>query len=172
MIFLENYAKVVLYTYPLLETVEKDYEEHIRNRAVLSYKSRLSAEELAEYLAEEILRKEKLEWLRSVVEGVLKKLSDLERALLAIRYFGKTRAAKNFTAAVAGRVTAWSEREYFRRQKRLSEKVGAMLRCAGMTKEKYLTEFAELELFKKVHRFVERDRKIDSDERRWLKNED
>lgn len=167
---MENYAKVVLYTYPLLKTVERDYEEHIRNKAVLSYKSRLSAEELAEYLAEEILQKEKLAWLRSVVEGVLGKLSDLERALLAIRYFGKRRATGNFTA-VAGRVAAWSEREYFRRQQRLSEKVGAMLRCAGVTKEKYLAEFAELELFKKVHRFVEKDRGIDSDERRWLKSE-
>ncbi|MBR2647127.1 MAG: hypothetical protein IKD47_06195 [Clostridia bacterium] len=65
----------------------------------------------------------------------------------------------------------WSERAYFRRQQRLSEKVGAMLRASGLTKEKYLQEFASLEIFKKIHQYIEagKDRKISLDERRWLK---
>ena len=60
---METYLKAVLYAYPLLQTVEKDYADHITNKALLSYESKKSTEELAEYLAEEILRKERLIWL-------------------------------------------------------------------------------------------------------------
>lgn len=91
MRFLENYTKVVLYAYPLLRTVGEDYAEHIRNKALLSYDSAMTTERLAEYLAEEILCKERLEWLKRTVEDVLSRLSDVERTLVAIRYFGKTK---------------------------------------------------------------------------------
>ena len=88
---MENYTKVVLYAYPLLRTVGEDYAEHIRNKALLSYDSAMTTERLAEYLAEEILCKERLEWLKRTVEDVLSRLSDVERTLVAIRYFGKTK---------------------------------------------------------------------------------
>ena len=54
---MENYVKVALYAYPILRTVSEDYAEHIRNKALLSYDSGKSAEQLAVYLAEEILQK-------------------------------------------------------------------------------------------------------------------
>ena len=54
---LENYVKAVLYVYPRLERLEKDCEEHIRNRAFMSYDYRTTTERLSEELAEEIIRK-------------------------------------------------------------------------------------------------------------------
>ena len=51
---LENYAKTILFAYPLLKTVEKDYEEHIRNKALLSFNGRTTALALAEYLAQDL----------------------------------------------------------------------------------------------------------------------
>ena len=77
--------------YPLLATVGKDYEEHIRNKALLSYDSKTNAESLIEYIAEEIICKERLECLKSIVEEFFEKISDTDRALIAIRYFGKSR---------------------------------------------------------------------------------
>ena len=71
---MENYLKAVLYAYPLLKTVGEDYAEHIRNKAVLSYHSPRTTEELAEYLAEEILRKNDLLMLRGVIEKTVEKL--------------------------------------------------------------------------------------------------
>ncbi len=172
---LENYAKVILYTYPFLKTVGKDYEEHIRNKALLSYRNQEQTEALAEYLAEEILRKESLERLKGIVEDILERLSDVERTLIAIRYFGKKRKIKKAPTGIAVKKESpknlfRSERNYFRKQQRLSEKVGAMLRCAGITKEVYLKEFAPIDLFSKIQRFVAegRDGKISEEEKRWL----
>ena len=147
---MENYLKTVLYAYPLLKTVEEDYAEHIRNKAVLSYNSRLTTEELAEYLAKEILRKNNLLWLRGAIEGVLEKLDDNERALVAARYFGK----KKIPLHKEGE-QEWSERTYFRQQQKVGEKVGGMLIVAGVTKEFFDTRLEGVELIRKIHRHVE-----------------
>jgi len=154
---LENYIKTVLYAYPLLETVGEDYAAHIRNKALLSYDSRLDAESLAVYLAEEILRKNCLEWLKEVIERTLGKLNDGERALIEARYFGKKRREDLFPIQKKGEnnVKAWSERKYFRYQQRAGEKLGGMLAVAGVTKEVFDSELANLDLIKKIHRYVE-----------------
>ena len=81
--------KAVLYAYPLLKTVEEDYAQHIKNKALLSYNSRLTTEALAEYLAEEILHKNRLVWLKEIIEKTVARLPEHERVLLGIRYFGK-----------------------------------------------------------------------------------
>ncbi len=164
---MENYAKVILYAYPLLETVGKDYAEHIRNKALLSYDSRMGAERLAEYIAGEIIAKEHLEALKQDVDAVLDKLEETEKRLLAIRYFGKGKQLREFLKnerASAG----WSERKYFRQQKKLGEKVAMMLRAVGVTQERFRREFSGLEIFKQITRFVEegRDEKISAAERR------
>ena len=150
---MENYIKTVLYAYPLLETVGEDYAEHIRNKALLSYDSRLDAESLAVYLAEEILRKNCLEWLKNVIEQTLGKMSPLERALIETRYFGKKRRENVFPTG-----QQWSERKYFRYQKKVGEKIGGMLAVAGITKEVFDKDLAELDLIKKIHRHVEAER--------------
>jgi len=69
-----------------------------------------------------------------------------------------------------GSVAVWSERTYFRKQQRLGEKVAAMLRVSGVTKEVFDRDFSRLGIFKKIHRFVEegRDRIIAADETRRL----
>lgn len=170
MIFLENYTKAVLYTYPLLLTVRRDYEEHIKNKALLSYESRMTTENLMEYIAEEILCKEKLEWLKTLVEGVLDRLSDVERTLLAIRYFGKTKKVRQFLRLKAEKGGKESERKYFRKQQRLLQKVAAMLCQAGLTKEVYERDFAPMEIFSKVDRFLGagKGEEISLEERRWM----
>ena len=146
---MENYLKTVLYAYPLLKTVGEDYAEHIRNKAVLSYYSSLKTEDLAEYLAKEILRKNNLLWLKKVIEGVLEKLDDKERGMIAARYFGK----KKLPLRKAGEQEC-SDRTYFRQQQKVGEKVGGMLVAAGVTKEFFETRLEGVELINKIHRFV------------------
>ena len=147
---MENYLKTVLYAYPLLKTVGEDYAVHIRNKAVLSYNSPRLTEELAEYLAREILRKNNLLWLKGVIEETLAKLDDTERALIGARYFGK----KKIPLHKEGE-EPWSERTYFRLQQKVGNKVGGMLVVAGVTKDFFDKELSEVELIRKVHRFVE-----------------
>lgn len=154
----------MLYAYPLLKTVGEDYEKHILNRAVLSGGSSISAERLAEYLAAEILDMRRLEWLKGKIESVVQRLDEPEQTLLSIRYFGKTKRLK----ALIKQSAKMSERNYFRRQKRLSEKVGAMLYMQGVTEDVFLKDFAQMDIFQKIYKFVQegRDRKISADERR------
>jgi hypothetical protein len=125
------------------------YADHIKNKALLSYNNSISAENLAIYLAEEIIQKNKLLWLKNLMEKEFAKLTDEERDLLAVRYFGKRRAAVKEHWE-----TAESERQYFRRQNRVSEKVAAMLQCAGLTKEVYERDFAKLDIFERVQKLV------------------
>ena len=157
---MEKYMKAVLYAYPLLKTVEEDYAEHIRNKALLSYNSRLTTQELAEYLAEEILHKNRLSWLKNVVEQTLARLSETERTLLEIRYFGKKRKLRfclNEQSEQNGEACfVWSERKYFRMQQKVGEKVSAMLKVAGVTKPVFEGELAEIDIFRKVLRYIER----------------
>ena len=149
--------------------VDKDYEEHIKNKAVLSYDSRKTAEQLAEYIAGEIIVKRNLRRLKSDLEKVLDKLNEEEKRLVEIRYFGKRKQLREFFKSKDGS-DSWSEGKYFRRQKRLGEKVAAMMCSVGITKERYQSEFANVEIFQKLARFVEkgRDEKISVEERRLV----
>ena len=164
---MENYAKVMLYVYPFLKTVEKDYLCHIRNKAILSHNSNMTAERLAEYIANEIIIKRSLEGLKEDLEKVFGRLQERENQLLSFRYFGKRKQLREFLKNESAK-SGWSERKYFREQKRLGEKVGAMMRSVGLTEERYKKEFADLDIFKRVARFVAegRDEKISVEERR------
>lgn len=170
---LENYVKAVLYAYPLLESIEEDYAEHIQNRAVLSYRSNRNAEEVALYLAQEILEQRALLWLRTLVEEVLDKLSSLEKLLIQIRYFGKERKIKKKIPPVKeGGYENWSESKYFRRQSRLACKVGGLLAEGGLTKELFWDKFAKYDVIKTALRVLrKKGRGIGLNEREWLRFE-
>lgn len=152
--------KAVLYAYPLLKTVEEDYAAHIKNKALLSYNSRLTTQELAEYLAGEILHKSRLVWLKEVIEQTLARLSETERALLKIRYFGKNRKrclqglGESFPKG--GHPLEWSERKYFRMQQKVGEKTVAMLKLAGVTRALFDNELAEIDIFRKISGYIDR----------------
>lgn len=166
---MKSYVKAVLYAYPFLANIDKEYDEHIFNRAVLSYRSDLSAERQALYIAGEIVEKQRLEWLKEKIDRVLQRLDDTERTLVSIRYFKKERKIKRRLTASSG--AAWSERKYFRIQNRISEKVGAMLAAVGVSEELFLSELLKIELIAKLYRFVCRggDRYIRDNERQWLR---
>ena len=137
---MENYVKVVLYAYPILKNVGQDYQAHIQNKAILSYRSDALAEKLVEYIAEEIINKRKLEWLKDAVEAVLERLDTMEKTLVAIRYFQKERAIKRKPLSVEN-APSWSASTYFRKLNSLGEMVGAMLREYGVSKEVFEADF-------------------------------
>lgn len=157
---MENYIKAVLYAYPLLKTVGEDYAEHIKNKAVLSYHSPRGTLHLAEYLAEEILRKNCLLWLKEVIEKTLNKLSDLERTLVGMRYFGHKRKIPLTYKGKDGVEKPWSERKYFRRQQKLGDKIGGMLTVAGITKPWFEANLLGVELIGKIYRYIEAGKPI------------
>ena len=166
---MKNYTKAVLYAYPFLKNIGKEYDEHVFNRAILSYRSDFSAERIALYIAGEIVEKQTLQEVQKTVEEVLSKLSDVERTLVAIRYFGKKRKIRrSLTGEGKG---AWSERKYFRMQSRLSEKLGAMLVARGIDERYFQDILLKIELFEKTYRFVceGKDVQVRWNEREWLR---
>ncbi len=171
---MKNYAKAVLYAYPLLATVEEDYEAHIKNMALLSFDNRKSAEEAATEIAEEILEMRRLEWLKGKINEVLGRLTAVERMMVAIRYFGKVKKIKSLFQKprldnpLQGK--ALTERTYFRKQQRLGERLGVLLHAAGVTESVFTEEFLPMEIFAKIYRGVVegKDRKISCNERKWL----
>ncbi len=158
---MKEYAKVVLYAYPILKKMGQEYQIHISNSALLSYRSKKSAEELVEYLAKEIICKQRLEWLKGFLDRVLDKLDETERALVKVRYFSpcksrKTGGERTETSAVFSKIAAWSDSTYYRRQTKLSEKIEKTLADEGLTEEIFQRDFAFIDILAAVARFVQR----------------
>ena len=154
---MENYIKAVLCAYPFLATAREDYAQHIKNKALLSYESRMDVEKLTEYLVEEILHKERLEWLKGVMEEVFSRLSKIERALLGVYFFGERSGEKSlfeeseYGSWKAGKQTSFKEKLY--------EKVGVMLRVNGLTKQTFEEELLGIELIRKIYNQILRREK-------------
>ena len=171
---MKNYVKAVLYGYPLLESVSEDYQAHVENKAILSSRTDKSAFELAVDLASAVCEKQDLEWLKACVEKVLAMLTDVEKTLIGVRYFGKRRKIKKFPFAEKAKeksgIEAWSERKYFRFQNRLGEKVCKLFERVGLTEEMFESRFAKTDIFDKLYRFVceGKDRKIAQKALRWV----
>ena len=155
--------KAILYCYPRLGGIEEGYMQHIRNKAVLSSDGRDPAQKIAEYLAFEVLQKAKVRELREMVDRALSNLSTEEKLLLSVRYFGKLdRVKRAFAAKYAGiaddsmrTVKYWSERTYFRKQKKLLLKLCNRFSILGLTKEKFLEEYVPLDGVGYTYTYIE-----------------
>ena len=141
--------------------MEEAYAQHVKNKALLSCDGRMNTEKLAEYLAEEILRKRSLEWLKKIIEEAVASLSEVERALIGIAFFGskkKVRLVSQKRSFSGAEKKSWSERNRFRIQTRAFGKVKAALLRAGLTKEVFEKEFLPLEFIERIYKRVLRSR--------------
>ena len=166
---MENYIKAVLYAYPYLQETTRAYQAHIKTQALFSCDGKMGVEKLAEYLAEEILRKRRLLWVKETVEGVLDACNGWERAMVEVLFFGRKCARKLLIEKYAGQ---GADLAYWRRcirgqyQKELLQKVEHGLQNAGLTEELFHKELLEIELLRKSFKYVlkkeEREKKAHS----------
>lgn len=153
-------VETVLYLYPRLEELEKDYEDHIMNKAVLSHGGREDATALAEYIASQVIEKRKFMELHQKLDRVWARLTDEEKELVLLRY-GRRRkipALLKKKQNGAGR-GAFNEKNCARRLASLHRKLRLILSAAGLTKEKFLAEYGEIALVGKIYEGMERLRK-------------
>lgn len=134
--------------YPTIDEMKKAYAEHIRNKAILSHRQFGPAGDLITYVAGQICKRDKLVWLECVVNEVVAKLNDTERALLHMRYFRQKKAK----AGVTEGISKWSESTYFRMQKKLERRIESMLIAKGLTEQVFDDWFADMEIFRYVVR--------------------
>ena len=175
---MENCVKAILYCYPILGGIEDGYLQHIRNKAVLSVDGRESAQRVAEYLASEIIQKGLVKQLREIAAHALSALSAEEKLLLDVRYFGKLdRVKRAFAQKYAGiadeymrDVPMWSERTYFRKQKKLLAKLAGKFVAQGLDKERFVKDFASLDGIAPIYTYIElgKDIGIEKKERAFL----
>ena len=160
---MENCVKAILYCYPRLECIEEGYLQHIRNRAVMSVDGREPAQKVAEHLALALLEKAKVHELHKLAVAALDKLTTEEKMLLNVRYFGKLdRVKRVFAEKYAGiadekmsAIPYWSERTYFRKQKKLLTKLTERFVALGLTKTRFLAEFADLDGIGAIYTYIE-----------------
>lgn len=137
--------------------MEKTYAEHIRNKAILSYKNTQSTEGLVRYVTKQICLREKLLWLDALVKGVVNDLDETDKALLQIRYFGKKR--KNIKkGGVFTDIATWSASKYFRRQNKLEQRIQERLVRCGLTEQVFDEWFAPMEIFRMVFTYLQEDK--------------
>lgn len=175
--FLDNYVKVILYTYSRFEELEKEYESHIFFKALTSYDYRLSTQKTAEYLAGQIIEKVGLKSLREMVDKALKELSEEEMLLLSMRYFGKIDRLKRTLKNIDEKYTdkkekreviertfginrVFSERSYFRKQKILLEKITRKLKALGLDEDTFEKKYAAFSFFTAVKRYIELGKEV------------
>ena len=138
--------------YPTIEEIKKAYAEQIRNKATLSYKHYGPAEGLIEYVARQVCKRDKLVWLKQTVGEVLDELTDVERAMVERRYFGKRHSENHDLDEIA----SWSESTYFRRQRKLETRLERMLICKGLTEQVFDEWFAPMEIFRCAIRYLQK----------------
>ena len=151
---MDTYIKAVLYIYPRLEKIEKDYGEHIGNKAILSYDYRAATEALTEYIAGEIIRKNLIEDLKRRVDRALERLSAEEKFLLELRYFGRKKQLAEYRKQDRYR-NMCSERNYYRKQSRVLGKISSLLKLGGLTEEYFLREYSCFDWLTSVCRSID-----------------
>ena len=162
---MEMRAQAALYAYPQLDRVGRDYEEHIKNKALLSYGSKMSTERLTEYLAEEVVRRQNALYLKELLDKIVSGLSEEEKTLLDVRYFGKVdRVRRMFAAAQAGLCKLpfkpWSERTYYRKQARLLKKIMSQLKQAGADEKAFDEWYLNIEYIGMLYQYLARGKEV------------
>lgn len=152
-----DYVKTALYVYPVLRAAAKELGEHVKRKAYLSYASKTSCQNLAEYLLEQLDAKTRLETLYAEMKKAMHKLSDGEKTLLFVRYFG-VRKTSGYTDEQLKSVCG-SRRTYYRKQDKLKRKIGERLKRAGLSEERFYREYGGIELIRRVDDALQKGRR-------------
>ena len=126
---MKDYQKVVLYVYPRVEKILRDFDGMI---CALAFTFGESGGRCAERIAEYIGAKQNFMYLREIVDEITANLSREERYLLEYKYFRRKRMLEG---EFCGYALDCNERTYFRRQARLAEKLNALFLQKGLNEQ-------------------------------------
>ncbi len=126
---MKGYQKVMLYAYPKLKRWTEDIGQMIRAKACASYRGRETAESCVEKLLEYQYAQNCFQSLKADLDTIFGALTEEELYLLEYKYF---RRKKVLQSKFCDFRVDYSERTYFRRQKRLEIKLNALFLQRGM----------------------------------------
>lgn len=140
-------TKALLYAYPMLGELSEAIGCSIENRAVLSFRSCRTALEDAQDIAGDLARRCILEELAFATECVFGLLSEEDNMLLEYKYLRRKHV---WAAKYEGKRLPYSERNYYRRQNELIEKICRMYAALGWTEERLESVFCDLPLLPRI----------------------
>ena len=125
-------TKIILSSYPKMDKVIASIERSIEERCYSSFHDGRCVETIFDEIASNIERQEKLVLLKEMVDKVFSLLSENELDLLRCKFFDEK--PKN--------PFDFSIRTYFRRQKKLIEKLDTYFAYIGISDEGFFNDFS------------------------------
>ena len=138
---LKEYQAVLLYVYPKLERIEEHIGQLVEAKARASYAGKESTEACAKKMIEYLCIKDCFAQVRASLSEILAALSREERYLLEYKYFRRKRVLEG---EFAGMCCSFAERTYYRRQRRLAEKLNGELIRRGMDEAWFMRTFGDV----------------------------
>ena len=137
----KDYQKVILLMSPRLERLIREIGQCVEAKARSSYNGRESAEVCIEGILRLLYAKDAFLVLREKAEEIYVQLTREERYLLEYKYFRRKKVLEGEFADLSFN---YCERTYYRRQRRLGEKLNNLFLRAGMTEEWFKKVFSEI----------------------------
>lgn len=149
-----SFVKVLLYTYPHLESIIGDIDKLVCLKAYTSFGT--SCERAAEKIIDTIDKKRRLLNLKVVLDDLILKLNDEEKWLLEHKYFRRRKFIKKYLGCTT---VTFSERTYFRKQNRLLSKLSWLLSLKGMSEEWFLDNYSDIDWFSSFYKRIKSEQK-------------
>lgn len=136
---MENYGKILLYSYKKLGKLAKEIEKLVNEKAVGSFYSPYDCERIAEDIIRLENAKEIILITKEKMDKALKQFSEQDLLMFEYRYF----------KSVIGKLPKpmSNDRQYFREQRRLYVKFLSAIKSVGLTEEWFNENCLKLRYF-------------------------
>lgn len=146
-----NYVKVLLYAYPRLDSLVEALESGVEVKALLSFRESKDVFTVFEELGEEIVTAKKLVLLKERLQALFQGCTYREKYLLEYKYFRRREILRD---KYSGYEPECSERNYYRLQHALLEKLASKLIASGFDEKKFFEEFSDFPPFMRVYHAI------------------
>ncbi len=146
-----DYVKVLLYAYPRIDRLREAIECGVEIRALLSFRDRGDVFTLFEGLGGEIVTAKRLTLLEKMLKEIVDGCTQREKYLLEYKYFRRKELLRD---EYTGYELECSERNYFRLQNLLLNKIAARLNEAGYDEKRFYEDFSDYAPFMRVLRAI------------------
>lgn len=138
---MKAYQKVLLLVWPKLEKLTENIGQYAQAKAYASFSGRETAEKCVEKILDYLYIRDCFAVLQAKMEEILGKLNREERYLLEYKYFRRKKVLERDFGDIR---CDYCERTYYRRQKRLGEKLNHLFLRSGMDEDWFLRTFASV----------------------------
>ncbi len=142
MTFVENirYEEVLMQLYPRLLSVSEQLEKKITRLAIKSFSSFKNADDCAEKILKVVETKKKIDDLYYIINNVIKRLDDEEKAIFNYRYFNY-RSIEGF---------CYGSRSYYRKQNKAFKRLRELFGYIGLTEDEFNKNYKDLPCVKVI----------------------